>query len=538
MLSKPSRTLLVFLLVSAPLAGAELVSVNAAGTAAGNAASFNFSLSANGRFVAFQSSATDLVPGGTSGVNIFVRDLLTGTTVLASVNEPPYDVGIPEFPHLSADGRYVAYQRSTCAFFFCPTIDVFVRDLQTETTTLVSVGLNGQPAGGFWPVISANGRYIAFQSARANLVPNDANGTVDVFVRDLDAGVTRLASVNAAGTGSGNAASSSPALSADGRFVAFQSDASDLAAGDGNGAPDVFYRDLQAGQTHLISVETTGNGSGDGGSGSPTISTDGSRVAFGSNATNLVPFPSANGSFDVFVRDLPAGPTRLVSINQAGTAGGNAPSGRAYLTPNGRFIAFDSDATDLVADDTSNSPQDVFLRDVDAGVTRLVSVHDPRITFARGVSELFLALDTLPGFQVASDDGRFVVFGSSAQDLVSGVSYPCDLSPCYQTYLRDLQTGTTRLLSATPAGDAAGDRGEGGFYTGGLISADGRVVAFQSAASNLTSLPDTNNTNDIFSVGAPQAPPPPPAPVPTLSEAGLALLALLMAGLGLRAIRK
>jgi len=531
-------TLLGFLLAAAPLAGAELVSVNATGTAAGNAASYNYSLSANGRFVAFQSSATDLVPGGTLGVNIFVRDLLAGTTVLASVNEPLY-IGAPELPHLSADGRYVAYQRSTCAFVFCPTIDIFVRDLQAETTTLVSVGVNGQPAGGFWPVISADGRHVAFQSARANLVPNDANGTVDVFVRDLDAGVTYLASINAAGTGSGNGASRSPALSADGRFVAFQSDASDLVAGDGNGMIDAFYRDLGSGLTRLVSVDAAGTGSGNGGAGTPTISADGSRVAFSSNATNLLPFANpTDTNNNIYVRDLPAGPTRLVSINLAGTAGGNFSSGRAYLTPSGRFVAFDSSATDLVADETSNSPQDVFLRDVDAGVTRLVSVHDPSITFARGESELFLPLDSQPGFQVASDDGRFVVFGSSAQDLVSGVSYPCDVSPCYQVYLRDLQAGTTRIPSATPAGDAAGNQGFAGFYLGGLISADGRVVAFQSGASNLASLPDTNNATDIFSVGAPQAPPPPPAPVPTLSEAGLALLALLIAGLGLRAIRK
>jgi Tol biopolymer transport system component len=526
--------LLGCLLAAAPLAGAQLVSLNASGTAAGNAGSFNASLSANGRFVAFESQATDLVPGGTSGENVFVRDLLTGITVLASVNEPPY-VGGAEFPHLSADGRYVAYQRSTCTSSpFCPTNDVFVRDLQTATTTLVSVAQDGGPGGGFHPVISADGRHVAFTSGGGNLVPGDANGTSDVFVRDLDAGTTRLASVNAAGTGSGNGPSRNPALSADGRFVAFESDAGDLAAGDGNGTTDVFFRDLQSGPTLLVSVNAAGTGSGNGISTVPTISADGSRVAFGSGASDLVP-ADTNGSPDVFVRDLPAGPTRLVSIDAAGTDSGNSTSGRPYLTPSGRFVAFESDANDLAAGD-DNSSQDVFLRDVDAGVTRLVSVNASGTSSAGGYSELFLALDTLAGFQVASDDGRFVVFGSAAQDLVSGVSYPCDVSPCFQVYRRDLQAGTTSLLSATPAGDAAGNRGDSGFSTGGQISADGRVAIFQSTASNLSTQPDTNNANDIFSVGAPQAPAMPV--VPALSEAGLALLALLMAGLGLRAIRK
>jgi Tol biopolymer transport system component len=536
MMPRKFPLILLGCLLAAPLSGAQLVSLNSTGAAAGNGPSYNASLSANGRFVAFQSNATDLVPGGTSGVNIFVRDLLTGTTTLASVNEPPY-TGIPEFPHISADGRYVAYQRSTCSYFFCPETDVFVRDLQAATTTLVSVAQDGSPAGGSNPVISADGRHIAFLSYNDNLVPNDFNLTVDVVVRDLNAGVTRLASVNAAGTGSGNGASSSPALSADGRFIAFQSDASDLVAGDNNFVTDIFYRDLQSGPTVLVTANAAGTGISDGLSGPPTISADGSRVAFSSNAKNLVPFANPNRTYQIYVRDLPAGPTRLVSINQDGTALGNSSSGRPYLTPSGSFVAFQSDASDLVAGDF-NSSTDVFLRDVDAGVTRLVSVNASGAGSGAGSSELLLPIDNVAGIQVASDDGRFAVFASSAQDLVSGLSYPCNVSPCYQAYLRDLQAGTTQILSATPAGDAAGNQGQSNFYTGGQISADGRIAAFQSPASNLASLPDLNNANDIFSVVAPQAPPPPPAPVPTLSEAGLALLALLMAGLGLRAIRK
>src|SRR4051812_12374777 len=134
---RPFALVLLALLGAAlPAGAAQLASVNAAGTATGDSSSGGSALSANGRFVAFQSAATDLVPGGTTGVNLFVRDLLLNTTVLASVNEPPF-TGTPSFPRLSADGRYLSYERSRCAFFFCPTPDdVFVRDLQANTTTL------------------------------------------------------------------------------------------------------------------------------------------------------------------------------------------------------------------------------------------------------------------------------------------------------------------------------------------------------------------------------------------------------------------
>ena len=225
----------------------------------------------------------------------------------------------------------------------------------------------------------------------------------------------------------------------------------------------------------------------------------------------------------MFLRDLPEGPTRLVSANAAGTD--SSGGGRAYLTPNGRFVAFERSAGN----------QDVFLRDVDAGVTRPVNVPlSP--SFGQDVSELFLAADFSSGFQVASDDGRFVVFGSSSLNLVSGVTYPCAFKPCYQVYLRDLQAGTTRILSATPAGDMAGDQGDVGEAASAQISGDGRVAVFQSPSSNLSRQPDANNTNDVFSVGTPQ--PVAIAAIPTLGGAGLALLAMMMAALGLWSLRR
>lgn len=531
-----SLLLVLSLLAIEPLAGAELVSLNVQATAAGNGQSDGAALSADGRFVAFGSAATNLVPGGTTGFNIFVRDLLAGTTILASVNDPPY-VGDSGSPSISADGRYVAYQRSNCTSVFCSMTDVFVRDLQAGTTTLVSVDRNGMSGHAFGPVISADGRHVAFTGIGNNFVPNDTNGANDIFVRDLDAGITRLASVNAAGTASGNGMSSNPALSADGRFVAFQSDASDLVAGDGNGATDVFWRDLQAGLTRLVSVNVAGTGSGTTGFGSPMsgqamISADGSRVSFVSGASDLVP-TDTNQDFDVFLRDMPDGPTRLVSINAAGTDSGVFGGGNAYLTSNGRFVAFESLSYDLLPTTDQNGRQDVFLRDVDAGVTRLVSANSAGNP--AGDSALSPASGTPVGKQVASGDGRFVVFRSSVPNLVSGVSYPCEHTPCNQAYLRDLQAGTTRLLSATPAGDAAGNQ-ETELDSLTQISEDGRVVVSETTASNLSRQPDTNATDDVFSVGAPA--PLAIAAVPTLSETGLALLAMMMAALGLWSLRR
>jgi Tol biopolymer transport system component len=508
--------LLPLLLAALPLPGADLVSLDAMGTAPGNSGSFAASLSADGRFVAFTSIATNLIPGGTPQFNVFVRNLRTGVTVLASVNDPPY-TGIPGDAHLSADGRYVAYERSTCTSVICVDFAIFVRDLQTGTTTLVSVDRNGMPGQAYGPVISADGRHVAFVGVGNNFVPNDTNGANDVFVRDLDAGITRLASINAAGTASGNGASSGPVLSADGRFVAFASDASDLVAGDGNGAADVFWRDLLTGTTRLVSANLAGTGTlGTPSSGDPGISADGSRVSFVSNASDLVA-TDTNQTFDVFLRDLPDGPTRLISINDTGTDSASGGGGRAFLTPNGRFVAFDS----------AEGNASVFLRDVDAGVTRLVSA-DSFGNPATADSELF---DSPAGFQVASDDGRFVAFRSDSA-LAGGVKNVCQYDPCHQGYLRDVQTGATTLLSVTPAGDANGNFGA----EAGQVSGDGRVVVFEALSSNLSRQPDANESVDVFSVGAP-APIAIPA-VPTLGTAGLALLAMMIAVLGLWSLRR
>jgi IPTL-CTERM motif/WD40-like Beta Propeller Repeat len=282
------------------------------------------------------------------------------------------------------------------------------------------------------------------------------------------------------------------------------------------------------GTTRLASINAAGTQSGNGTSFATGISADGRRVVFFSSASDLVPLPDTNTSPDVFVRDFGIGSTLLVSVNSTGTGSGSFTSTAGTLTPDGRFVAFSSMANDLVPEDM-NGRVDVFRRDLEAGVTRLVSGGNQ----GSGGDE-----SVVSDRRVMSDDGRFVTFQSSDPTLVGGVTYPCNHTPCYQTFLRDLQTGALRLLSVSPSGDMAGDDDDfPAFGSLAQISRDGRVVVFQTSASNLATVPDTNDTSDIFVVGTP-AEVVASAEIPTLSGSGLILLALLVAAGGALSLRR
>jgi Tol biopolymer transport system component len=342
--------------------------------------------------------------------------------------------GPSELPVISPDGRFVAFVSRASDLVANDTndtngqFDVFVRDLQTGTTTLVGINQAGTATsnrGSFGPLaISADGRFVAFHSGSSDLVATDTNEAVDVFVRDLQAGITTLVSVNSAGTDSGKGidpffggplGSSNPTLCSNGRFVAFESSASDLVETDTNRESDVFVRDIQTGVTTLVSINSTGTDSGKPGSGKPgtrgsfqpVLSSDGRFVAFESDAIDLVP-NDTNGQKDVFVRDLQTGTTALVSINQAGTTSGNGVSANPRISADGRFVAFVSQASDLVANDT-NGEADVFVRDLQTGTTILVSVNQAGTATGNDRSS----------YPVISADGHFVAFVSRASDLVT-----------------------------------------------------------------------------------------------------------------------
>jgi Tol biopolymer transport system component len=327
---------------------------------------------------------------------------------------------------ISADGRYVAFTSSSDELV--PGVSssfrqVFVRDRLLGVTGLVSGSPSGEPANAsssLGAVISADGRHVAFFSPATNLVPG-APGTEQIYVRDLDAGVTVCASRSTAGA-FGNGISEYPTLSADGRYVAFESEASNLVPGDTNlgffgvTGSDVFVRDLQLLTTVRASVNSSGlEGNAD--SHGASISDDGRVVAFYSYAYNLAPFDAFGN--DVFVRDLDAGTTVRISKNLAGWVG-NKDSYWPTISADGRWVAFESLATDLVPDDT-NSNRDVFLHDRITGLTIRVSVTDA----GQQVQEV----TNLNGL---SGDGRRVVLSSSAGDYVVG-----PLTDTSHNFLRD-----------------------------------------------------------------------------------------------------
>ena len=345
----------------------------------------------------------------------------------------------------------------------------------TATTELVSVSSTGEQGSdqSLGPSISANGRYVAFESDASNLVPGDGNGKRDVFVRDLDAHQTRLVSVSSSGV-QGNRNSGSPSISADGRFVAFSSLAGSLVRGDTGTKNDIFVRDLKANTTRRVSVSSAGV-QGDNGSFGPSISASGRYVAFGSDANNLVP-GDTNGVPDIFVSDPSRHTIVRASVTSAGAQASRSSFGTlgASISGNGRYVAFESTAGNLAPRDT-NRFYDVFVRDLKTHRTRLVSRSSVRRKRA-GVG-----MD--PSI---SANGRWVAF-SSPSKLV-----PADKNTRWDIYVRDLKKHSLRLVSLS----SSGRQGDGDNYLPS-ISASGRYVAFYTQANNLVS-GDTNRKIDVL----------------------------------------
>src|SRR5438034_9619970 len=322
------------------------------------------------------------------GSDVFLRDMLGGTTALVSVNRAGTDSArangaIPETiaAGMSADGRYVLFASDATDLVsdqitFTPQL--YVRDVVAGTTTLVSVNRDGvatnhrQPGTGpgncdpqfgecppdiwpFEPTISANGRYVVFGSWAKDLVSKFVGSLSleNIFVRDLQTKTTSLVSVNLSSAGA-SGGSDRPSISADGRFISFRSDATDLVGTQTIGHREMYVRDMAASTTSLVSVNRTGT-SGSGGvlDNHPAISADGTHVVFTSPSAVLTPEKLNPSIEDAFVRDLAIGTTNLVSINTSGTAGGNGKSFSARTSADGRFVVFLSQASDLVFNDTN-----------------------------------------------------------------------------------------------------------------------------------------------------------------------------------------
>ncbi len=392
------------------------------------------------------------------------------------------------FPSMSDNGRHVAF------VFYGALV---VHDRQDRTG-------RGIPAGGYGPTISADGKHVAFMSEETTLVDNDTNGEADVFVYDVDADSLVRVSVDSSGVeGNGNSGAdsgcllflchehlSAPSISAHGRYVAFKSYATNLVAGDNNDQPDVFVHDTTTGATERISVSSSG-AEADGESFSPSMSAGGRLVAFVSDANNLVA-NDLNGEADVFVHDRQTGETTRISVSTGGSEA-NAASRSPHISGDGRYVAFASEASNLVTGDT-NERIDVFVHDRDTGVTTRVSVSS---TGAQGDEE---SLDPCLSF-----DGRYVAFISEATNLVAG-----DTNGIEDAFLHDRSTATTTRVTSGFSGDEpngrirrfrdlssymiAQDRERPRRCS---ISGDGRYVAFQSIAKNLV-IGDNNGAWDVF----------------------------------------
>src|SRR5439155_25832392 len=315
-----------------------------------------------------------------------------------------------------------------------------VADSPVQAVSLANPSIpakNGGNSDSSGSVISADGRFVLFLSSASNLSTNDDGGRrfVDVFVRDRTDHTTTLVSVNQTGTGGGNGHSVSPVISADGRYVAFESEASNLIVNDTNNASDVFVRDLVTGTTTLVSVRSGGTGAGNGASTSPLISADGRYVAFVSLASNLVA-NDTNDSFDVFRRDLQTATTILASVRADGNGGGNDDSDSPVMTPDGRWLAFVSKATNLVAGVT-NTQGEIYVRDLTAGTTLWASANSDAVmrTVANAPNRPITSSNP-----VLSTDGKFAAFKSfGAASLLLH---------------HNLQTGSTDLVSSNAVGIA------------------------------------------------------------------------------------
>src|SRR5258706_128680 len=267
------------------------------------------------------------------------------------------------FVAISANGRFVAFRSSAsnlCIGDSNGYEDIFVRDRQSLTTERVSVGPGGVETNyDCWGAsISADGRFVAFFSFATNLVAGDSNGTWDIFVHDRLSGTTERVSVDSSGNQSNNF-SWHPSISADGQLVAFMSGASSLVTADTNGFQDIFVHDRQTGMTERASVGSTGT-QADGQCDIPSISADGRFVAFQIDASNL-DGGSTNSTGDVFVHDRQSGTTVCVSVDSNGVDG-NSESRGPSTSADGRLVAFMSVASNLVGGDTNAVP-DVFVRD-------------------------------------------------------------------------------------------------------------------------------------------------------------------------------
>ena len=391
----------------------ERVSVSSDGNQA-NSVSINPELSFDGRFVVFESLASNLVPGDTNAVSdVFFHDRQTGTTERISKSSSGVQGNrASDMASMTPDGRFVSFDSDATNLVSGDTndtFDIFVYDRVDATLERVSLAHDGSEANGasITSSLSDDGRFVAFDSIASNLVPGDTNDSLDVFVYARDTGAVERISVSDDGSEAVGGTSTRPVISSDGRFVAFVSEAFNLVPNDFNGRSDIFVYDRDNNTIERVSVHSdgteanAGSASSDSFSNALAISDDGRFVAFHSDATNLVD-GDTNGVRDIFVHDRQNGTTERVSVASDGTQGNALSSGTNLgltdflsLSSDGRFVGFHSLASNIVPGDT-NERSDVFVYDrlnrqlTAPNLTATEStIHATQVTIANGAGAQF-----------------------------------------------------------------------------------------------------------------------------------------------------
>lgn len=390
----------------------------------------------------------------------------------------PGGIDYTEVPDISGDGRFLVFVSADDSIVDGDTNganDVFVRDTVSGTTKRVSVASDGTQGNGgsYQPRISANGRYVVFASSASNLVSGDTNGEGDVFVHDRETHKTVRVSLTSRGRQS-NGDSAQPDISDDGKRVVFTSTATNLTGRDRNGTSyDVYLRDLRARTTKRLDVSASGRQANQEAS-EARISGDGSTVAFISGATNLV--RRTGGVLQVFVVKVATGAISLASRSAKGVAG-DASSWLGGLSANGRYVAIETDATNLAPEDT-NGVIDVVRKDLKTGTVVRASLSDGDAQVNAGA--------TWPRI---SDTGRFMAFTSESTGFVSDA----DTGSSLDCFVRDLVDKTTVRVSLT----AAGGNPTGGSLFWCVLSGNGAAAAFTHGATDIVP-GDTNGQPDYF----------------------------------------
>ncbi|MHB8793124.1 MAG: TolB family protein [Thermoleophilia bacterium] len=398
---------------------------------------------------------------------------------------------------ISADGNYIAFisdANNLVPEDINNVTDVFVADSHTGDIRLVSTDSNGIQGncGSLGPSISADGRFVAFVSCASNLGPDDTNGDPDIFLKDIQTGTTTRVSTDSGGNQANPTlyqnGSNACTISGDGRYVAFQSFASNLVSGDTNSTCDVFIKDTQINQTTRVSTDSAG-AQVYGLSQAPSISGDGRYTVF-IHGSDLIPggYP---GIYDIFVKDSQTGITSVISTDSTGGRA-NGPSGDPSISPNGRYVTFESDASNL-----GSGGSGIFIKDIQTDQTTRVS-ND----YATGGQP-----DGNSSHPSVSNNGH-VVFWSFASNLVPGDITQCNsfgtIYNCADVFVWDKESGITTIISTDISGDNGNDDSGGIgdiFLTDRSITADGRFVVLESNATNLVP-GDTNGARDIFLASA------------------------------------